>query len=70
MWWELNLENSVEMKNDFDILGSRQTLWKMQLFQLRKSNSRNKDEGKLDSFEDSVKMISGTKGQLNQYESF
>lgn len=69
MWWELNLENSVEMKNDFDIPGSRQTLWKMQVFQLRKANSRNKDEGKLDSFEDSVKMILGTKGQLNQYES-
>lgn len=38
MWWELNLENSVEMKNDFDIPGSRQTLWKMQLFLVKKSD--------------------------------
>ena len=30
-------------------------------FLLRKGNSRNKDEGKLDLFEDSVKVILGTK---------
>lgn len=32
MWWKLNLENSVEMKNNFDIPGNRQTLWKIQHF--------------------------------------
>ena len=30
-------------------------------FLLRKGNSRNKEEGKLDLFEDSIKLILGTK---------